>query len=96
MSSTRENTIRAMCERTRLEALADDLVDSALSEPEVGRVLLTVTALQDQATDTAPTLPDMTALEALALPAPLLVKIRTVVAEAVGDAQWPRSDKPVS
>ena len=68
--------VRALCRLARLNELADAIVAADLPLPVVHRLVTTVTALQAQAIDCAPTLPDLSPLRQFGLPAPLEDAIR--------------------
>jgi hypothetical protein len=74
-----EREIRALCHLGKLDVLAADFVASDLSLAAVRDLLVTITALQDQAMDGVV---DLELLEGKA-PAPILAKVHTLLSEIV-------------
>lgn len=84
--------ILKLCQLARLEELADVLAASAMSEQDIRRLLATVTALKDQAIDSAPTMPNLDSLQGGWIPQPVLEQVVRLIQIAVGESRLPRSD----
>jgi len=88
-SGERADIIRRTLGLAQLEELTPDVVASTLTTDDVRRLAVTIKALLDRASDSAPVMPDMSVLDPLALPSQLREKIRGLIGVAVGDATAP-------
>lgn len=82
----RDKEIRALTAIARVESLADSLMASDMTCPQIRRLLVSVTAYLDSDELHAGVVPHMVELRDGSVPAPVLEAVRLVLVDAVAAA----------